>query len=91
MDVGIDETFEPWASKRTSILSTYTTSQRIPITTSFLPSEEREKREVPQNNYITNFPPFSLSLCCQWKQRPRQPLETRSVFPHSSLCHVTVM
>ena len=43
MDVGIDETFEPWSSKRTSILSTYTTSQRIPITTSFLPSEEREK------------------------------------------------
>ena len=46
MDVGIDETFEPWSSKRTSILSTYTTSQRIPITTSFLPSEEREKCET---------------------------------------------
>jgi hypothetical protein len=46
MDVGIDETFEPWSSKRTSILSTYTTSQRIPITTSFLPSEEREKLET---------------------------------------------
>ncbi|CAI8033056.1 VPS35 endosomal protein-sorting factor-like [Geodia barretti] len=46
MNVGIDETFEPWSSKRTSILSTYTTSQRIPITTSFLPSEEREKLET---------------------------------------------
>lgn len=45
MEVATDETFEPWSSKRTSILSTYTTSERIPITTSFLTVEEREKRE----------------------------------------------
>ncbi len=28
-----DVTFEPWSSKRTTILGTYTTSERIPITT----------------------------------------------------------
>ena len=29
----MDVTFEPWSSKRTTILSSYTTSERIPITT----------------------------------------------------------
>ena len=28
-----DVTFEPWASRRTTILGMYTTSERIPITT----------------------------------------------------------
>lgn len=28
-----DVTFEPWSSKRTTILGSYTTSERIPITT----------------------------------------------------------
>ncbi len=31
--VSIDSGFEPWSLKRTSILSTYTTSETIPITT----------------------------------------------------------
>jgi len=41
-----DVTFEPWSSKRTTILSSYTTSEKIPITTSFLSEEEREKLET---------------------------------------------
>ena len=28
-----DITFEPWASKRTTVLANYTTSEKIPITT----------------------------------------------------------
>lgn len=41
-----DITFEPWTSKRTTILSTYTTSEKIPITTSFLSNEERQRLET---------------------------------------------
>ncbi|XP_064405950.1 VPS35 endosomal protein-sorting factor-like [Halichondria panicea] len=41
-----DVTFEPWSSKRTTILGSYTTSDRIPITTSFLSSDERAKLET---------------------------------------------
>jgi hypothetical protein len=41
-----DITFEPWSSKRTNILATYTTSERIPITTSFLSNEERQRLET---------------------------------------------
>ncbi|XP_074647304.1 VPS35 endosomal protein-sorting factor-like [Tubulanus polymorphus] len=37
---GLDETFEPWSSKRISILNRYTTSEKLSITTSFLGTDK---------------------------------------------------
>lgn len=38
-----DATFEPWSAKKAAILSHYTTSEKLSITTSFLSSGDREK------------------------------------------------
>lgn len=38
--------FEPWSARKTHILSKYTTSEKISITTSFLSSEDKEKLET---------------------------------------------
>ncbi|XP_065659614.1 VPS35 endosomal protein-sorting factor-like isoform X3 [Hydra vulgaris] len=45
----IDGSFEPWQAKRTSILSKYTTSEKISITSSFLSDGEVEKLAVKQS------------------------------------------
>ncbi|XP_072043735.1 VPS35 endosomal protein-sorting factor-like isoform X2 [Amphiura filiformis] len=42
----MDDSFEPWSSKKASILSKYTTSEKLSITTSFLSSADREKVNV---------------------------------------------
>lgn len=49
-----DQTFEPWSFKRTTILSTYTTSERIPITTSFLSEDEKVKLETKAQAAVTD-------------------------------------
>ncbi|PIK51237.1 hypothetical protein BSL78_11897 [Apostichopus japonicus] len=45
-DVDMDESFEPWSSRRGNILATYTTSEKLSITTSFLSPADREKVAV---------------------------------------------
>lgn len=40
---GLDETFEPWLAKKAGILTKYTTSEKLSITTSFLSSADKEK------------------------------------------------
>ncbi|XP_063444782.1 VPS35 endosomal protein-sorting factor-like [Mytilus trossulus] len=40
---GLDETFEPWSVKKSSILTKYSTSEKLSITTSFLSSSDKEK------------------------------------------------
>nr|XP_054763680.1 VPS35 endosomal protein-sorting factor-like [Lytechinus pictus] len=42
---GLDDSFEPWSSKKAGILSKYTTSEKLSITTSFLSPADREKGE----------------------------------------------
>ncbi|XP_066291616.1 VPS35 endosomal protein-sorting factor-like isoform X2 [Branchiostoma lanceolatum] len=42
----LDESFEPWSTKKANILSKYTTSERLSITTSFLSPSDREKVAV---------------------------------------------
>jgi hypothetical protein len=39
----LDVNFEPWSSKRASILTKYTTSEKLSITTSFLTTSDKEK------------------------------------------------
>ncbi|XP_033107964.1 VPS35 endosomal protein sorting factor-like [Anneissia japonica] len=39
----LGDSFEPWNSKKVNILTTYTTSEKLSITTSFLSQSEREK------------------------------------------------
>ncbi|XP_041474018.1 VPS35 endosomal protein-sorting factor-like isoform X1 [Lytechinus variegatus] len=43
---GLDDSFEPWSSKKAGILSKYTTSEKLSITTSFLSPADREKVTV---------------------------------------------
>ena len=38
-----DESLETWSSKRAGILSKYTTSEKLTITTSFLSASDKEK------------------------------------------------
>ncbi|KAK7112793.1 hypothetical protein V1264_012185 [Littorina saxatilis] len=40
---GLDESFEPWSSKKAGILAKYTTSEKLSITTSFLSASDKEK------------------------------------------------
>ena len=40
---GLDETFEPWSVKKSSILTKYSTSEKLSITTSFLSASDKEK------------------------------------------------
>ncbi|XP_020910868.1 UPF0505 protein C16orf62 homolog [Exaiptasia diaphana] len=52
---GIDrDTFEPWASKRTNILTKYTTSEKLSITTSFLSSSDKDKIVIKQQTSVTD-------------------------------------
>ena len=39
----LDDTFEPWDSKKLSILSKYTTSEKLSIATSFLSAPDKDK------------------------------------------------
>ncbi|XP_064600257.1 VPS35 endosomal protein-sorting factor-like [Liolophura sinensis] len=39
----MDSTFEPWAAKKSGILSKYTTSEKLSITTSFLSASDKER------------------------------------------------
>ncbi|KAK6187960.1 hypothetical protein SNE40_005876 [Patella caerulea] len=39
----LDESFEPWATKKANILAKYTTSEKLSITTSFLSASDKEK------------------------------------------------
>ncbi|XP_056017683.1 VPS35 endosomal protein-sorting factor-like [Ostrea edulis] len=43
---GLDETFEPWSTKKVEILTKYTTSEKLSITTSFLSSADKEKMVI---------------------------------------------
>ncbi|XP_061175069.1 VPS35 endosomal protein-sorting factor-like [Saccostrea echinata] len=43
---GLDETFEPWSTKKAGILTKYTTSEKLSITTSFLSSADKEKMVI---------------------------------------------
>lgn len=38
-----NETFEPWSAKKAAILTKYTTSEKLSITTSFLSPSDKEK------------------------------------------------
>ncbi|KAK2169423.1 hypothetical protein LSH36_10g11082 [Paralvinella palmiformis] len=49
----IDATFEPWSAKKAAILSHYTTSEKLSITTSFLASGDREKVTVRMQSAAT--------------------------------------
>ncbi|KAL4240173.1 hypothetical protein ACF0H5_000967 [Mactra antiquata] len=40
--MSLDDSFEPWSAKRADILSRYTTSEKLSITTSFLSSADKE-------------------------------------------------
>ncbi|XP_071508661.1 VPS35 endosomal protein-sorting factor-like [Diadema antillarum] len=42
----LDDSFEPWSSKKAGILGKYTTSEKLSITTSFLSPADREKVAV---------------------------------------------
>ncbi|XP_057310899.1 VPS35 endosomal protein-sorting factor-like [Hydractinia symbiolongicarpus] len=50
----IDSTFEPWSTKRSGILSKYTTSEKLSISTSFLSGSDREKLVVKQQTSTTD-------------------------------------
>ena len=39
----LDDSFEPWSAKKTDILSKYTTSEKLSITTSFLSASDKEQ------------------------------------------------
>jgi len=43
MSEDMDETFEPWSTKRPAILAKFTTSEKLSITTSFLSASDKEK------------------------------------------------
>ncbi|XP_022318792.1 VPS35 endosomal protein-sorting factor-like [Crassostrea virginica] len=43
---GLDETFEPWSAKKAGILTKYTTSEKLSITTSFLSAADKEKMVI---------------------------------------------
>ncbi len=49
-DLGND--FEPWSSKRSGILSKYTTSEKLSITTSFLASDKEKCKDVLKNKSV---------------------------------------
>eukprot|EP00794_Sanderia_malayensis_P009291 gene9291-10272_t len=49
----LDETFEPWSSKRIGILSKYTTSEKLSITSSFLSGASKEKITTKQSTTTT--------------------------------------
>jgi len=50
----IDGTFEPWTSKKASILNRYTTSQKLSITTAYLTSHDKEKLTVKSQTTTTD-------------------------------------
>ena len=42
----LDETFEPWSLKKVGILTKFTTSEKLSITTSFLSSTDKERGNI---------------------------------------------
>lgn len=53
----LDETFEPWSAKKASILTKYSTSEKLSITTSFLSASDKEKGiSFLQSSYMLIFP-----------------------------------
>ncbi|XP_065898372.1 VPS35 endosomal protein-sorting factor-like [Dysidea avara] len=53
-DNDLDSSFEPWSIKRTMILSNYTTSEKLSITTSFLSDEDKVKLETKAQAAVTD-------------------------------------
>ena len=51
-DETFGDTFEPWSAKRASILSKYTTSEKLSITTSFLSQSDKDKGIKNNLEYI---------------------------------------
>lgn len=49
----IDDTFEPWSTKKVAILNKYTTSEKLSIATSFLSGGEK-------GTYLLMYIEFSL-------------------------------
>ncbi|XP_076459289.1 VPS35 endosomal protein-sorting factor-like [Babylonia areolata] len=50
---GLDESFEPWSTKKTSILAKFTTSEKLSITTSFLSASDKEKVVIKTQQHPT--------------------------------------
>ncbi|KAK3583633.1 hypothetical protein CHS0354_039460 [Potamilus streckersoni] len=42
----LDDSFEPWSSKKSGIIAKYTTSEKLSITTSFLSATDKEKAVI---------------------------------------------
>ncbi|XP_062508525.1 VPS35 endosomal protein-sorting factor-like [Corticium candelabrum] len=53
MQGSMDDSFEPWRAKKANILSKYTTSEKLSITTSFLSDEDKEKVIVKTQKTVT--------------------------------------
>jgi hypothetical protein len=49
----VDDSFEPWSAKKANILTKYTTSEKLSITTSFLSAEDKEKVIVKTTSTTT--------------------------------------
>ncbi|XP_060551407.1 VPS35 endosomal protein-sorting factor-like, partial [Ruditapes philippinarum] len=49
----LDDSFEPWSAKRVDILSKYTTSEKLSITTSFLSSADKEHVVIKSQSQTT--------------------------------------
>ncbi|KAJ8318573.1 hypothetical protein KUTeg_003664 [Tegillarca granosa] len=49
----LDETFEPWSAKKAGILTKYTTSEKLSITTSFLSAQDKEKAVIKAQTTAT--------------------------------------
>ncbi|XP_053393595.1 VPS35 endosomal protein-sorting factor-like isoform X2 [Mercenaria mercenaria] len=49
----LDDSFEPWSAKRADILSKYTTSEKLSITTSFLSSADKEHVVIKSQSHAT--------------------------------------
>ena len=62
-DDGLDGTFEPWSVNKSAILSKYTTSEKLSITTSFLSAGEAKDKGIVVLDIlkIFLFPPGSTS------------------------------
>ncbi len=57
---GLDDTFEPWNVKKSGILSKFTTSEKLSITTSFLSAGNSQEKDKGRSDWLS----FSGSVGC---------------------------
>ena len=60
----LDETFEPWSLKKVGILTKFTTSEKLSITTSFLSSTDKERGNIDIHTYFVKRKPVITTVLC---------------------------